>query len=159
MNPSIKSVRCPYTGEDLTTVPAINPDVTILHAQRADRKGNVAIVGIVGAQREAAFAAAKLIVTVEEIVDELPPSDAPVQIVGQYRLMLRIDVDVVVERERIGKDIVRHEGEIARLRPKLANAGFVDRAPAAVVAQERARLAGLGSTLEKLRTQLERLSA
>ena len=94
-----------------------------------------------------------------EIVDELPPSDAPVQIVGQYRLMLRIDVDVVVERERIGKDIVRHEGEIARLRPKLANAGFVDRAPAAVVAQERARLAGLESTLEKLRTQLERLSA
>ena len=94
-----------------------------------------------------------------EIVDELPPSDAPVQIVGQYRLMLRIDVDVVVERERIGKDIVRHEGEIARLKPKLANAGFVDRAPAAVVAQERARLAGLESTLEKLRTQLERLSA
>jgi len=94
-----------------------------------------------------------------EIADELPSSDAPVQIVGQYRLMLRIEVDVVVERDRIGKDIVRHEGEIARLKPKLANAGFVDRAPAAVVAQERARLAGLESTLEKLRTQLERLSA
>ena len=71
--------------------------------------------------------------------------------------MLEIEVDVVVERERIGKDIVRHEGEIARLKPKLANAGFVDRAPAAVVEQERARLAGLESTLEKLRTQLERL--
>ena len=74
VNPSIKSVRCPYTGEDLTTVPAINPDVTILHAQRADRAGNVAILGIVGAQKEAAFAASALVVTVEEIVDELPPA-------------------------------------------------------------------------------------
>jgi glutaconate CoA-transferase subunit A len=73
-NPSVKSVRCPYTGEDLATVPAINPDVTILHAQRADRKGNVAIHGIVGAQKEAAFAASALVVTVEEIVDELPPA-------------------------------------------------------------------------------------
>jgi glutaconate CoA-transferase subunit A len=73
-NPNIRSVRCPYTGEELATVPAVNPDVTILHAQRADRKGNVAIHGIVGAQREAAFAAAQLVVTVEEIVDELPPA-------------------------------------------------------------------------------------
>jgi glutaconate CoA-transferase subunit A len=55
-------------------VPAINPDVTILHAQRADRQGNVAIHGIVGAQREAALAAHTLIVTVEEIVDALPPA-------------------------------------------------------------------------------------
>jgi len=73
-NPAIRSVTCPYTGEELATVPAINPDVTILHAQRADRKGNVAIHGIVGAQREAALAAAALVVTVEEIVDELPPA-------------------------------------------------------------------------------------
>ena len=94
-----------------------------------------------------------------KVVAELPPSNSPVQIVDQYRIMLDIKVDPVVERERIGKDIVRHEGEIARVKPKLANAGFVDRAPAAVVAQERARLAGLESTLEKLRTQLERLSA
>jgi glutaconate CoA-transferase subunit A len=74
VNPAVRSVRCPYTGEDLATVPAINPDVTILHAQRADRKGNVAIHGIVGAQREAALAASTLVVTVEEIVDELPPA-------------------------------------------------------------------------------------
>lgn len=73
-NPRIRSVRCPYTGEQLATVPALNPDVTILHAQRADRAGNVAITGIVGAQREAALAAAALLVTVEEIVDELPPA-------------------------------------------------------------------------------------
>jgi len=73
-NPNIRSVRCPYTGEDLATVPALNPDVTILHAQRADRQGNVAIEGIIGAQREAGLAAKLLIVTVEEIVDELPPA-------------------------------------------------------------------------------------
>ena len=73
-NPRIRSVTCPYTGEAIATVPAVNPDVTILHAQRADRRGNVAIDGIVGAAREAALAASKLLVTVEKIVDELPPA-------------------------------------------------------------------------------------
>lgn len=73
-NPRIQSVRCPYTGEELATVPAINPDVTILHAQRADRRGNVAITGITGAAREAGLAATRLLVTVEEIVEELPPA-------------------------------------------------------------------------------------
>jgi glutaconate CoA-transferase subunit A len=73
-NPRVRSVECPFTGERLAAVPAINPDVTVLHAQRADRKGNVALVGIVGAQREAALAARKLVVTVEEVVDEFPPA-------------------------------------------------------------------------------------
>lgn len=73
-NPNIRSVRCPYSGEELAAVPALNPDVTILHAQRADRKGNIAIHGIVGAQREAALAATCLVVTVEQIVDELEPA-------------------------------------------------------------------------------------
>lgn len=73
VNPRIGRVACPFTGEVLAAVPAVNPDVTILHAQRADRAGNVAIHGIVGAQREAALAARTLIVTVEEIVDALPP--------------------------------------------------------------------------------------
>ena len=73
-NPRIRSVDCPFTGERLAAVPAMNPDVTILHAQRADRRGNVAIEGIVGAQREAALAARALVVTVEEVVDELPPA-------------------------------------------------------------------------------------
>jgi glutaconate CoA-transferase subunit A len=73
-NPRIRSIECPFTGERLAAVPAINPDVTILHAQRADRRGNVALHGIVGAQREAAFAARALVVTVEELVDELPPA-------------------------------------------------------------------------------------
>ena len=73
-NADIRSVTCPYTGEALTTVPAIRPDVTILHAQRADRRGNVAIEGIVGAQREIALAADRVLVTVETVVDELPPA-------------------------------------------------------------------------------------
>jgi len=74
VNPRIRSVECPYTGERIATVPALNPDVTFLHAQRADRRGNVEIVGILGAQREAGLAAKALVVTVEELVDELPPA-------------------------------------------------------------------------------------
>jgi glutaconate CoA-transferase subunit A len=70
-NPSIRSVTCPYTGEAIATVPALNPDVTILHAQRADRQGNVLLRGIVGAQKEAALAAKVLVITVEEVVDDL----------------------------------------------------------------------------------------
>jgi glutaconate CoA-transferase subunit A len=73
-NPRIRSVDCPFTGERLAAVPALNPDVTILHAQRADRQGNVALHGIVGAQREAALAARTLVVTVEQVVDALPPA-------------------------------------------------------------------------------------
>ena len=73
-NPRIQHVTCPYTGEKIATVPAVNPDITILHAQRADRRGNVAIDGIVGAAREAGLAASKLLVTVEKIVDQFPPA-------------------------------------------------------------------------------------
>ena len=73
-NPRVRKVECPFTGEPLAAVPALNPDVTILHAQRADRAGNIALHGIVGAQREAALAATRLLVTVEEIVERLPPA-------------------------------------------------------------------------------------
>ncbi len=73
VNPEIRSVTCPYTGEALATVPAVNPHVTVLHAQRGDRKGNVLLAGIIGAAREAALAAKHVVVTVEELVDELPP--------------------------------------------------------------------------------------
>jgi len=74
VNPRIRRVECPFTGERLAAVPALNPDVTILHAQRADRAGNIALHGIVGALKEAAMAATRVIVTVEEIVDVLPPA-------------------------------------------------------------------------------------
>jgi glutaconate CoA-transferase, subunit A len=68
-NPEIKSVTCPYTGERLATVPALNPDVTIIHAQRADAAGNTQIWGLVGVQKEAAFASQRVIVVVEQLVD------------------------------------------------------------------------------------------
>src|SRR5438034_10737322 len=71
VNPQVREVRCPYTNGAIATVPAINPDVTVLHAQAADRQGNILIRGIVGAQKEAALAANMLLVTVEEIVDSL----------------------------------------------------------------------------------------
>jgi glutaconate CoA-transferase subunit A len=69
-NPLIRQVTCPYTGERLATVPALNPDVTIVHAQRADENGNAQIWGLYGVQKEAAFAARHVIVVVEEIVGQ-----------------------------------------------------------------------------------------
>jgi glutaconate CoA-transferase, subunit A len=73
VTPTIKPITCPFTGEQLTAVPALNPDVTIVHAQRADRRGNVQMWGLVGVQKEAVLAARRSLVTVEEIVDELAP--------------------------------------------------------------------------------------
>lgn len=70
-NSNIKSVTCPFTGEKLAATPAINPDVTVIHAQKADKKGNVLIQGIIGVQKEAVLASKIAIVTVEEIVDDL----------------------------------------------------------------------------------------
>jgi len=69
-NDRIKTVACPYTGESLATVPALNPDVTIVHAQRADAQGNTQIWGLLGIQKEAAFASRRVIVVVEELVEE-----------------------------------------------------------------------------------------
>jgi glutaconate CoA-transferase subunit A len=69
-NPRIRSVDCPFTGERLAAVPALNPDVAIVHAQRGDAAGNVQIWGLLGVQKEAAFASKRVIVVVEELVDE-----------------------------------------------------------------------------------------
>ncbi|MEQ4208221.1 CoA-transferase [Actinopolymorpha sp. B9G3] len=70
---TIRPITCPFTGEVLTAVPALRPDVAIVHAQRADRAGNVSMWGITGVQKEAVLAAERSLVTVEEIVDELTP--------------------------------------------------------------------------------------
>ncbi|WP_342362115.1 CoA transferase subunit A [Terrarubrum flagellatum] len=76
VNPRIKSVTCPFTGEVLAAVPAIRPDVAIIHALKADREGNVLLEGITGVQKEAVLAAKRSIITVEEIVDEFGPRNA-----------------------------------------------------------------------------------
>jgi glutaconate CoA-transferase, subunit A len=73
VNPNIKSVTCPYTGEVLATVPAIKLDSAVIHAQKADRAGNVLIEGIVGVQKEAVLSSKRSLVTVEEIVDDFGP--------------------------------------------------------------------------------------
>jgi len=70
VNANIRSITCPFTGEELAAVPAIRPDVTFIHAQKADRKGNVLIEGILGVQKEAVLAARRAVITVEEIVDD-----------------------------------------------------------------------------------------
>jgi glutaconate CoA-transferase subunit A len=70
VNPNIREVICPFTGEKLVAVPALTPDVAIVHAQRADADGNTQMWGVLGVQREAAFAAERVIVVVEEVVDE-----------------------------------------------------------------------------------------
>jgi glutaconate CoA-transferase subunit A len=71
--PTLAPIACPFTGEQLTAVPALNPDVAVVHAQQADRHGNVQLWGLVGVQKEAVLAARRSIVTVEELVDELSP--------------------------------------------------------------------------------------
>jgi glutaconate CoA-transferase, subunit A len=72
--PTVRSIVCPFTGEELAAVPAITPEVGIVHAQRADRRGNVLLEGIIGVQKEVVLASRRSLVTVEEIVDDLAPS-------------------------------------------------------------------------------------
>jgi glutaconate CoA-transferase subunit A len=72
VNPKIKFIDCPFTGERLAAIPSHRPDVAVIHAQRADRKGNVMIEGVLGVQKEAVLASKRQVVTVEEIVDTLP---------------------------------------------------------------------------------------
>ncbi|WP_323017279.1 valine--tRNA ligase [Castellaniella sp.] len=92
-----------------------------------------------------------------QAVDSLPDLGAPVQVVGTTQLMLHVEIDVAAERARLDKEIDRLEKEIAKAEHKLSNASFVERAPAAVVEQEKARMVQFGETLERVRVQRDRL--
>ncbi|TAM89221.1 MAG: valine--tRNA ligase [Candidimonas sp.] len=91
------------------------------------------------------------------VAARLPDIGAPVQVVGHTQLMLRVEIDIDAERSRLNKEIERLEREIARSNAKLSNRGFVERAPSAVVEQERLRVTEFTETLGKMRQQIERL--
>lgn len=146
-NPNIRFLRCPFTGEEYAAVPAVRPDVAIIHAQKADRRGNVLLWGILGVQKEAVLAAKRAIVTVEEIVEELdaPPNACvlprfvvtavcrvpfgahPSYAQGYYardNRFYRAWDDISRDRERFREWMVRHVLETADFAEYLRSAGI-----------------------------------
>ncbi|GBD44234.1 3-oxoadipate CoA-transferase subunit A [bacterium HR40] len=146
-NSNIRFLRCPFTGEEYAAVPAVRPDVAIIHAQKADRRGNVLLWGILGVQKEAVLAAKRAIVTVEEIVEELdaPPNACvlprfvvtavcrvpfgahPSYAQGYYardNRFYRAWDDISRDRERFREWMVRHVLETADFAEYLRSAGI-----------------------------------
>ena len=115
-------------------------------------EGDVERIGVYGP-----YMAALARLSEVQAMRKLPEGDAPVAIVGDWRVMLHVEVDREAEIARLDKEIARLEGEIRKAEGKLGNASFVDRAPAAVVAQEKKRLADFAATLDKVRAQRGRM--
>jgi len=138
----------------IEAVRALRGEMSLSPAQRVPlvAKGNRATL-----ERNSAYLAALAKLDGVEIVDTLPDLGAPVQIVEATELMLHVEIDVVAERARLGKEIERLVGEIEKANAKLSNANFVQRAPAAVVEQEKARVTQFGETLAKVQAQFDKL--
>jgi valyl-tRNA synthetase len=151
--------RDPAASTQIATLQALVDSVRSLRSEMALAPGqkvgaflagDIAGVGA-GALTDYLKALARL--SEVHLVPALPERSAPVQVLDELRVMLDVQIDVAAERARLGKEITRLEGEIAKAQAKLANESFVGRAPAAVVEQERSRLASFVATLEKLREQ------
>lgn len=155
-NPLIRTVTCPYTGEALATVPALNPDVTIVHAQRADRQGNAQVWGLMGVQKEAAFASARVVVVVEELVDE-----AVIRADPNRTLIPGLIVDAVVV-EPWGCHPSYAQGHYDRDNDFYVAWEAISRDPARLQAYLDERVLGVADRAEYLRRQpglVERLAA
>ncbi|MGE4125870.1 MAG: valine--tRNA ligase [Pusillimonas sp.] len=135
-------------------VRALRGEMNLSPAQRVPlvARGNAATLA-----RNGGYLAAMAKLSEVEIVDQLPDVGAPVQVVDTTELMLKVEIDVVAERARLGKEIERLVGEIEKANAKLSNDRFVAKAPAAVVEQEKARVAQFSETLAKVREQFDKL--
>ncbi|MEI2416117.1 valine--tRNA ligase [Orrella sp. JC864] len=138
----------------IEAVRALRSEMSLSPAQRVPllAEGEAAVL-----RRNAPYLAALAKLSQVDVVATLPELGAPVQVVGQARLMLHVQIDVAAETARLDKEIARLQAEIAKAQGKLGNASFVERAPAAVVEQEKERLAQFGATLDKVQAQRAKL--
>jgi len=138
----------------VSAVRALRGEMNLSPAQRVPliARGDAAVLA-----RNRAYLMALAKLSDVQLVAHLPDEGAPVQVVDDTELMLHVAIDVEAESARLAKEIARLEGEIKKAQSKLSNASFVERAPAAVVAQEKERIAQFGQTLEKVCQQLARL--
>jgi valyl-tRNA synthetase len=139
---------CRNLRGEMNLSPAVRVPLIMQAAQAADQTG---------LQAFAPYLQALAKLSEVQVVMALPESPAPVSVVGEIKLMLKVEIDIAAERERTSKEIARLEGEITKGEAKLGNESFVARAPTQVVEQEKERLAAFKATLIKLREQFEKL--